>query len=308
MNKKNHFKNCKLKKPSCFPPFSTVPMFRMSRPLTATYLAFSPDGGDLIVNLGSEQVYIYDKFVLFDKQVPTSWEQLAVMEKTCDKSPLARRNGRTGPPPLPERIEHIKLAGNAEFESGNFCGAIRLYNAALVLCSHPTLYGNRAAALIKRAWSGDTYAALRDCLAALSADPGQVKALLRLVRCLLELGRIGEAGRWMALFRARFPEQVRCQAYTRLEKDLKAASDKETEEKTGEETSSSDNNSSDSNSNSSNLAVPTRPAYCAADFLRTAEGGDEEEGLGGEEEVPPSPVSERGRRISVQVNRWVIYF
>jgi WD and tetratricopeptide repeat-containing protein 1 len=77
---------------------------------------------------------------------------------------------------MSERVEQIKLEANAEFERGNYCAAIRLYNKALLLCAHPTLYGNRAAAYMKRAWSGDLYAALRDCLAALAADPHHLKA------------------------------------------------------------------------------------------------------------------------------------
>jgi WD and tetratricopeptide repeat-containing protein 1 len=154
----------------------------MIRPLTSTYLTFSPDGGDLIVNLGSDQIYIYDKYALFDEQLPSRWEQLAVMEKTCDKIPETVRNGSCRGPvqpstgPLPERAEQIKLAANAEFEGGNYSAAIGLYNRALSSCSHPTLYGNRAAALMKRAWTGDIYAALGDCLAALAAEPRHVKA------------------------------------------------------------------------------------------------------------------------------------
>ncbi len=158
---------------------------RRSFPLTSTYLAFSPDGSNLVVNMGNDQVYIYDRFALFEEHVPSCWEQLAVTEKTCDTITTSTGansiNGRCrevppSPAPLSGRVEQIKLEANAEFESGNYCAAIRLYNRALLLCAHPTLYGNRAAAYMKRAWSGDMYAALRDCLAALAADPHHLKA------------------------------------------------------------------------------------------------------------------------------------
>jgi WD and tetratricopeptide repeat-containing protein 1 len=283
----------------------------MNRPLTATYLAFSPDGSDLIVNLGSEQIYIYDKFALFGQQ-PATWEQLAVMEnKTCDKA-AAVRNGRvsTSLPPLPPRVEQIKLEANVEFQNGNYFAAIRLYNQALVRCPHPTLYGNRAAALMKRAWSGDVYAALRDCVAALTADPGHVKAHLRLVRCLLDLGRCREAGRWLSLFAVRFPEQARCQAYLKLDKELKAANEKEAEElatkgNNGTGTTSSSESSSSSNSNSSNHGAQSRFPGFGVDFRRT---DTEEVGQDEEAEISPrTPHLERGRRISAQVAFFFLY-
>ena len=47
-------------------------------------------------------------------------------------------------------------------------------------CSHYVLYANRAAALLKRAFRGDVYAALRDCISALDLNSSYVKAHLRL--------------------------------------------------------------------------------------------------------------------------------
>ena len=38
--------------------------------------------------------------------------------------------------------------------------------------SHAILYGNRAAALMKRKYTGDTYAATRDCITTLNINPG----------------------------------------------------------------------------------------------------------------------------------------
>lgn len=42
---------------------------------------------------------------------------------------------------------------NYAFESQNYSGAVRLYNQAISLCADSAvLYGNRAAALMKRDW------------------------------------------------------------------------------------------------------------------------------------------------------------
>lgn len=35
-------------------------MRRRLRPLASTYVTFSPCGGDLLVNLGGEQIYLFD--------------------------------------------------------------------------------------------------------------------------------------------------------------------------------------------------------------------------------------------------------
>lgn len=304
---------------------------RLSRPLTSTYLAFSPSGTDLIVNLGSEQIYIYDKFALFHEQLPSSWEQLAVMEKktACDKSAMKEegdgieRNGQCrGPahvfssrmPAMPEHVERIKLEANVEFDKGNYSAAIRHYNRALLRCPHPTLYGNRAAAFMKRGWSGDTYAALRDCMAALALEDRHVKAHLRLVRCLMDLQHNADATRWLDLFRVRFPEQIRSQAYSKIEKDLKAATEKEEKEKKEKEeaaeesqartTSNSENSSGSSNSSNAPLGTRYGPEFFRRGNQEEAVEGQLEEESGPEEEILISPVSERSRRISAQEQIW----
>lgn len=54
---------------------------------------------------------------------------------------------------LPSAVEAIKLKANAAFEQENYNQAIKLYNQALSMCAdQPVLYGNRAAAYLKRSW------------------------------------------------------------------------------------------------------------------------------------------------------------
>ena len=54
---------------------------------------------------------------------------------------------------LPSAVEAIKLKANAAFEQEKYNQAIKLYNQALSMCAdQPVLYGNRAAAYLKRSW------------------------------------------------------------------------------------------------------------------------------------------------------------
>merc|ERR1719300_728119 len=88
---------------------------------------------------------------------------------------------------------------------------------------HPVLFANRAAAYMKRKWDGDVYAALRDCLAALTLDRGHTKAHLRVVRCLLELQWLEEAHTALQRFQIRFPDHATASACLSLYKEIAEA-------------------------------------------------------------------------------------
>lgn len=70
---------------------------------------------------------------------------------------------------------------------------------------------------------GDHYDALRDCLKALTLNPGHLKAHFRLARCLFELKYIAEALECLDDFKGKFPEQAHSSACDALDKDIKAA-------------------------------------------------------------------------------------
>ena len=138
------------------------------------------------------------------------------------------------------------------------------------------------------------------------------------MRCLLELGRTAESERWLRLFRDRFPEQARCQACLRLDKDIRAAADKEKEEgarpgSQGQAASASSNSDNSSGgSSSSNSSGAPRGLHHGPEYFRRHGGGedagqpeevepDEGESLEAEEDVSRPFVSEHGLRISSQV-------
>jgi len=257
-------------------PGAEVKFHRRLRPLASTYIAYNSAGTELLCNLGGEQVYLYDRWALYS-QAGAQFTK-AVMEN-CDKIPSNNgyTNGQYGHSgsgahmrPLTGQVEKVKMAANVEFESENYDAAVSLYNRALVLhrAPHPVLCGNRAAALMKRAWDGDIYAAARDCLQALALDPGHVKAHLRLAQCLLELEWLAEASQCLDNFKIRHPEFIKSKAFIQLARDFEVAKEKIKPGKGRTKMSSLPAASS-----------PVLQQYCAADFLRSSsdDDGDEED-------------------------------
>uniref|UniRef100_A0A8C2XKH2 WD and tetratricopeptide repeats 1 n=1 Tax=Cyclopterus lumpus TaxID=8103 RepID=A0A8C2XKH2_CYCLU len=207
------------------------------RVLVATYVTFSPDGTELLVNMGGEQVYLFD---LTFKQRPYTF----LLPKKCQSSTDVQ-NGKTTngvsngivlpasririagskiSTELPVHLEKIKQQANDAFARQQWTQAIQLYSLGIHQASgNAMLYGNRAAAYMKRKWDGDHYDALRDCLKALTLNPGHLKAHFRLARCLFELKYVSEALECLDDFRGKFPEQAQSSACDSLDKDIKAA-------------------------------------------------------------------------------------
>ncbi|XP_018590071.1 WD and tetratricopeptide repeats protein 1 [Scleropages formosus] len=215
------------------------------RVLVATYVTFSPDGTELLVNMGGEQVYLFD---LTFKQRPYTF----LLPKKCHSAgevqngktstngvsngihlPTSRLqwSGRSNSKlyssnsnELPPHLERIKQKANEAFARQQWTQAIQLYSLGIHEAGrNAMLYGNRAAAYMKRKWDGDHYDALRDCLKALALNPGHLKAHFRLARCLFELKYVAEALECLNDFKGKFPEQAHSSACDALDKDIKAA-------------------------------------------------------------------------------------
>ncbi|XP_021913240.1 WD and tetratricopeptide repeats protein 1 [Zootermopsis nevadensis] len=231
------------------------------RNLASTYVTFSAGGNELLVNLGGEQIYLFD---INNKRKPKKYDIQAVnldslkTFKDCRGSsngysngfrngtngfaassngvtrstngmtsifPVTERRSDIGTPSLPIRIQALKLSANDAFERQRFTLAISLYNKAIgYYPSAAVLYGNRAAAYMKRGWDGDIYAAMRDCHTALQLDPGHMKAHFRLARCLYELQWVQEASDCMQAFKSKFPDHIHSHACKALVKDIETAS------------------------------------------------------------------------------------
>lgn len=116
-----------------------------------TYLAFSPDGTELLVNMGTEQIYLYD---IVGAKEPVFFELPPYSERNEAKE-LTKRN-------MSEEVEVLKKTGNEFLENEKYLQAITQYTAAIELMGdHSVLYLNRATAYMRRNWYGDVYAALR---------------------------------------------------------------------------------------------------------------------------------------------------
>lgn len=143
--------------------------------LATTFVSFSPDGSELLVNLSGEHVYLYDvvqfrRALRYDIMLYTSKPpHLEEPIRTYDSHSIDVRKLTTNPfydgrhfdlpsesveeSTLSERVKEIKEEGNKLYKKGKFTAAIQKYSEAIFLC--PTwhiLYSNRATALYGRKW------------------------------------------------------------------------------------------------------------------------------------------------------------
>ncbi|XP_050678635.1 WD and tetratricopeptide repeats protein 1 isoform X3 [Leptidea sinapis] len=204
-----------------------------------TYVAFNHDGNELLVNLGTEQVYIYDinsapRPVLVANYI---LQHNAMKAGNKDKEKKNGTNGTTSNGTvsngisvvdqiLPDRVMLLKQRANELVHRSEYSGAVQLYNAAIA--ERPDcaiLYSNRAAALTRRGWIGDIYAAIRDCYTAIKLDPNHVKSHFRLAKGLMDLKRPREAQECLTYFKDKFPKHATSHAVFLLQKDITVALD-----------------------------------------------------------------------------------
>ncbi|XP_035215285.1 WD and tetratricopeptide repeats protein 1-like, partial [Stegodyphus dumicola] len=237
------------------------------RTLTSTYVAFSPDGNELLANLGGEQIYLFNilskrKHVSFDtNDFSFASKGTSSLCKNSDKfchsdEGASPKNGTTNgmttngvyasrfcqdvsassslpeqsdyskkcSQSLPPDIEKLKKMANEAFEKQLYTLAIGLYSKGIIMYPKGAcLFGNRAAAYIKRGWDGDYYAAIRDCHAAIKLNPEYLKAHFRLAQCLHKLRWMKEAMDCIQAFKLKFPDYARTRAFESFEADVKIA-------------------------------------------------------------------------------------
>uniref|UniRef100_A0A182J123 WD and tetratricopeptide repeats protein 1 n=1 Tax=Anopheles atroparvus TaxID=41427 RepID=A0A182J123_ANOAO len=193
---------------------------------TITYLTFSPDGTELLVNMGTDHIYLYN---INSSRQPVFLELPKLPPKTNGET-----NGCVGGEKMkhkfPPDVEQLKMEGNDSQERSQYLQAINKYTQAIRMANSKDcaiLYLNRATALMKRDWYGDAYAAVRDCHTALRLDPHYVKAYFRLARALLKLEQPKDAQICLDELIRRFPSYAKNQGVLLLGKDIGIELDKQ---------------------------------------------------------------------------------
>lgn len=175
--------------PGHLPPRISKVFPRRARAYVATFVTFSPNGYELLANLGGEQIYLFDihqqqkvvqyhtdngttlplssngmrKEVINSVSIPSSSSNGYSITANGTTNGLKVMNGKrhleeaksgiTYPQELPPKALELKSQGNAAFCKQQFWTAVNLYNQAIAIAPNSAvLYANRAAAFIKRAW------------------------------------------------------------------------------------------------------------------------------------------------------------
>lgn len=119
--------------------------------LSITFLTFNSLGNELLVNLGGEQLYLYD-FVTYDAHSSYRMFKFDSYAEILKKENLTDEDKKTKIDLTP-KADLLKQKANSFFESKNYVEAIEFYNQAIeIVPNSAILFGNRAAALIKRGW------------------------------------------------------------------------------------------------------------------------------------------------------------
>lgn len=164
-----------------------------SRSFGTTYLAFSPDGSELLANIHAEQVYLFNTYAPQEpyKSFNGTAKQLFL---DLPSEPIVRRSSLKirsqshwdklrkycTPSELPDKYKTTfnNLEAKLQTKERLALEEFGIVNDMLSDCKNCSeLYELRAAALVNRRWRGDLYQAIRDCCYALALKPANSKVL-----------------------------------------------------------------------------------------------------------------------------------
>ncbi|XP_060859889.1 WD and tetratricopeptide repeats protein 1-like [Metopolophium dirhodum] len=187
-----------------------------------SYLTFSPDGQELLVNYSCDYVYLYNLVNRADNAFFNIPKVMKVPRENGEGSSTDLIDDQVPVPhlKLPDNVVQLKLKADYLIEKQNYNNAIFLYNEALNIHQCSELFLNRAAAYINRKWHGDFYAALRDCVTALKLEPNHMEAHFLLARSLFLLDKSKDSKMCLDLLTMKYPSYKTNDAYKCLYSDL----------------------------------------------------------------------------------------
>ena len=266
--------------------------FSSFRSISSTFVTFNENGSELLVNLGSEQIYLFDMETYkqsFRYSFPEMRYKFIERMKSNNRSAENNASGDSKPKGAKsdstqnlisfkqysrQTIEDwttLKEKANEFFRSERYMEAVSCYSKLLQLTSYNAqiIYANRALALMRRKWSGDIYAALLDLKKAIDIDPMYNKAHIRLIKCMLDFEWVEEAYYWSLVLQQHVKSIKEDQTFIDLHKDLEGMREKK--DYKGSERGISNFNpesggleSSDSATSNRNLTQQERSYQCKA--------------------------------------------
>ena len=110
-------------------PGTEAAFHKKLRPLTSTFLTYSHDGSELLVNLGGEQIYLYDRFALHGGAAPRAAATLpSAQDLQCGPEWYApfpphtnghKPSSQPSVPPLSPAVEEVKMEAGRRSGGGS---------------------------------------------------------------------------------------------------------------------------------------------------------------------------------------------
>ncbi|VDK47133.1 unnamed protein product [Gongylonema pulchrum] len=196
-------------------PITDASSRNLFRSLSVTHVGFNSLGNELIVNIGGEQIYIFN--ILERAHEPDALQSLqSLLANPIKNLPdvgefMGFENTTTDV--FKKERERAKI----HFNNNEFTDAINTYSRAILKCEklcgripppghkHAMdlclLLANRGACYLRRLWDGDVYASLIDLLRALKIEPRHSKVHYRIVKALIDLKQYNMARKISDLFK-----------------------------------------------------------------------------------------------------------
>ncbi|XP_060523849.1 WD and tetratricopeptide repeats protein 1-like isoform X2 [Cylas formicarius] len=172
--------------------YSNVVSYR----LAATYISFNAAGSEMLVNMGGEQIY------LFNVNNPRHINEMRIPQVIGGKRRFLGKYRCKCP------------EGNGFLSHNNVHKSERLSENCACY------YMRRAYKCFRRRWVGDVYSAARDYLRVITNWPDQYQAYVGLIKCLISMKWAEDAQQWMDYFLTINPDSVSSNQVKKLQDSL----------------------------------------------------------------------------------------